>query len=72
MTRTFVDDLILMLGTWAEKIGLGLIILISIWDLVFMGARNLLHYSICWKGMIVIWLGVALIILGKHIDKELK
>ena len=62
---------ILNLGVLGEKVGLVLIALVSVWDIMWAGGRNLLHYSICWKGVLVIWLGLILIMTSKHIDRQL-
>jgi len=66
------QEIILTLGTIGEKIGITLITLVSVWDIMWAGGRNLFHYSICWKGILAIWLGIVLILTSKHIDKKLK
>jgi hypothetical protein len=58
------------LGLYGEKIGWAIIILVTLWDFFFTGARNLLHYSICWKGLIALWVGILLIKFSKYIEKN--
>ena len=72
MGKNVLDDLVIEFGVWGEKLGLLMIICVSLWDIAFTGARNLLHYSIGIKGMVVIWAGVILILASKHINRSLK
>lgn len=62
----------LWLGIYGERLGLTLIVWVSISDLAMIGLRHFVEYSIGWKGIGVIWIGVAMILCSKHIDRKLK
>lgn len=65
------DDLIIAFGIWGEVLGLILIALVTLWDIFISGARGFMQYSICWKGIILIWLGIGLVVASKHTKRWL-
>ena len=60
----------IVVGIYGEVVGLLLILMVSMWDLLIQGARGFYEYSICFKGVAVIWVGLALIIASKHIVRK--
>lgn len=44
--------------------GLTLVLIVLLWDFAWTGGRNLLHYSICWKGVLVMLTGLILMLMG--------
>ncbi len=67
-----LQDIKLQVGILGERIGLGLIVAVTIWDIAFSGLRGFMEYSIGWKGIVCIWVGLVLIYFRKKIDKELR
>lgn len=57
------------LGTNGVRRGLALISLVTVWDIVLTGLRGFFQYSIGWKGILIIWIGVMLIAKGYKIEK---
>ena len=49
---------------YGHKTGIVLIILPMAWDVLFMGARDILHWSICPWGMGCQLVGIILMCLG--------
>lgn len=66
---SFKDKVLYCIGVYGEIIGLSLIILVSIFDLIILGGRHFFEFGIGWKGVCLIWVGVILICLSKHLDR---
>ena len=60
------------IGVWGEAWGLALILVVSVWDLLILGLRSFMEYRIGILGIVAIWIGVVLIVMSKHIDKNYK
>ncbi|MEN6414391.1 MAG: hypothetical protein ABFC84_16760 [Veillonellales bacterium] len=58
------------IGVYGEWVGLMLISLVSVWDLIRIGARGFFEYRVGWVGIVIIWVGLLLIRAGKHLDKN--
>lgn len=58
------------IGIYGEFLGLILIGLVSFWDFMVVGAKGFLEYSVCWKGVLIIWIGLALIVASKHLGRK--
>jgi len=66
-----MEDFVLWLGILSRVIewtGVGIILVISTWDVLMQGARGFFEYAIGWKGIVGIWLGVALILTAQRAD----
>lgn len=58
-----------LIGVYGEVTGLYIIALVSIWDFVVLGLRGFFEYRIGWIGIVAIWIGIALIVASKRLDK---
>ena len=67
-----MDNVLYYIGVWGEAWGLVLIIAVSVWDLLILGLRSFMEYRIGILGIVAIWIGVVLIVMSKHIDKNYK
>lgn len=63
--------MIVYLALYGRKIGYSLIALVSLWDLFYTGIRGFYEYSISYKGVVAIWIGLLIIILSFKAEKEL-
>lgn len=63
------ESLALWVGLYGEFVGLSLVALVSAWDFCCVGIRKLFHYSIGWKGILIIWFGIILICAGKRLAR---
>ncbi len=73
--KNAVENIILWIALRSyllEGFGLGLIFLVTIWDIVLRGATKFPNYAIDWKGVITIWVGVLLICLSKKVRQSLE
>ena len=57
-------------GRNGVKRGLALISLVTVWDVMMTGLRGFMEYSIGYKGIVLIWVGVALIFKGHRIERN--
>lgn len=65
------DKIYYYIGCYGERVGWGLIILVLLWDVAMRGVRaGLLHYTIGWKGVIVLCLGIALIRFSRLVERR--
>jgi hypothetical protein len=64
------SGLYVWLGTNGVRRGLALISLVTMWDIMMFGWRGFLQYSIGYKGIALIWLGIALIFKGRRIEQN--
>ena len=67
--KIFVEHVQYYLGLHGEGLGLFLVLAPVLRDLIWSGAREFNLVSIGNKGVIVMLLGVALIVISKHIKK---
>ena len=64
------DWLLFYVGRYGKKVGLGLVGLVSVYDLLLRGIRGFFEYSIMYKGITLIWIGLILIGWSKEIEKR--
>ncbi|HEC63751.1 MAG TPA: hypothetical protein ENI23_00490 [bacterium] len=70
--KKWFQDKILSMAIFSEnlqRIGLGLIILVSVYDILRFGMFRFRDYGISYKGILLIWLGVGLIVMSKKADR---
>ena len=62
-------EIYLNAGIWFWVLGLAIITVVSLWDVFMQGIRQLFHYAVCWKGIVLIWVGLILIGISRAIDR---
>ena len=70
MGRIDWSELYVWLGTHGVRRGLTLIGAVTIWDILMFGWRGFFEYSIGWKGILIVWCGLWLILQGHKIEKN--
>ena len=65
-----MDKVKYYIGIYGERVGFALIVLVSVWDLLYTGVRGFPEYRIGVLGVVAIWLGAILISLSKHFDEN--
>ena len=70
MGRIDWSGLYVWAGTHGVRKGLTLISLVTLWDVISFGYRGFFEYAIGWRGICLIWIGVALIAKGHRIEKN--
>jgi len=63
------DNLFYFIAAYGEEIGLGILLGVSVYDLLLTGARGFFEYSISCRGVVMMWCGIALVVASKHLDK---
>lgn len=64
------SGLYVWIGSKGVKMGLLLIGMVTAWDVLIMGTRGFFEYSIGYKGIVLIWIGIALIFKGWKIERN--
>ena len=59
-----------VIGKYGRKAGLSMVTLVTVWDVMMTGLRGFMEYSIGYKGIVLIWVGVALIFKGHRIERN--
>lgn len=54
------------LGIYGVRTGLALAAVVLFWDIFWIGGRNLFHWSICWKGILILIFAGLLIQFGNY------
>lgn len=71
--RYWIEEFKIFIMIWGLWIGLGVCILVSIWDILAYGFwRGFWHGGVQWKGITLWWAGLALIMSSLHLRGELK
>ncbi len=52
-----------------QRIGLAIIFAVTVYDIFRLGWLGFRDYGISYRGIILIWLGVGLIVMSKKADK---
>lgn len=58
------------IALYGRKIGYALIALVSTWDVLLTGVRGFYEYSIGYKGIVLIWVALGLIVLSFKAEKD--
>ena len=74
--KIWIEDRIIWIGEHSTGVlwsGISLILLATCWDFILYGVvRSFnMEYALCWKGVVVCWLGVLLITLAWKIENDL-
>lgn len=66
-----MENTLLWIGIFRDVIrwvGVGVIALVSFWDIIVSGARGFMEYSVGWGGIVAIWVGLVLILMDSIAD----
>ncbi len=70
--KKWFQDKILSMAIFSEnlqKIGLAIIFAVTAYDIFRFGMIRFRDYGISYKGIVLIWIGVGLIVMSKKADK---
>ena len=70
--KNWFQDKILNMAIFSEywqTLGLGLIVLVTIYDILRLGMLGFRDYAIGYKGIVLIWVGVGLIVASKRANR---
>ena len=70
--KKWFQDKILSIAIFSEELiaaGLSIIIIVTVYDILRLGWLGFRDYGISYRGIILIWLGVGLIVMSKKADK---